>query len=44
MLTTITISSKHINLFDQSKLEADSELIFGTVYIQVFDRIVKTGG
>ena len=44
MMTTITISSKHINLCGQSKLEADSELIFGFVYKQVFDRMVKQAG
>ena len=32
MMTTITKSYKHINLFGQSKLKADSELTFGFVY------------
>ena len=37
MMTTITISSKHITLFGRSKQEADSELTFGFVYyIQAF--------
>ena len=33
MMTTITISSKHITLFGRSKLEADSELNFGLFII-----------